>query len=290
MTDDELVSFLNSQFGEAVSRGYTAIHINCVPEDREELIRNWSKKKEDTSNRISVSYKMTESGLTTEEEDEFEDQWNLELSDNSNDLSEDEEKEFELRWRSKPVYEQLGLAESMIAGFKEVLCNKIPDAQEPKRLKAKIRWWQRKKEEKEAAQKRFENVLKRKNDHDNESAEIRRKHGNIGKGKRKHRNPLNAVLDRVDQYFKEDFRVLTYGEFAIKLKNLYKKTEEWEKFDPDRVIIDLEDENASIRWKKPNGEEGKPAAWSGLEKRLDRIRKARIQLISATGGLIPEKS
>jgi hypothetical protein len=265
---DELLRFLDEDLASKVEGEGARVILDEVPEDGIEIIEQWKNQNPEVLGGTEVSIKPTSSGLTAEEEEE----------------------------NRKILFSELPCDRPRVAKARvtvlENLANssEAPEEWKPRRFSAQLKWWKKSLEEAEALDQRNAEELQRKNEYDDESEKTRKAHQNIGKGKRKHRNPLNAVLDRVDQYFKEDFRVLTYGEFAIKLKNLYKKTEEWEKFDPDRVIIDLEDENASIRWKKPNGEEGKPAAWSGLEKRLDRIRKARIQLISATGGLIPEKS
>ena len=250
---DELLRFLDEDLASKVEGEEARVILDEVPEDGIEIIEQWKNQNPEVLGGTEVSIKPTSSGLTAEEEEE----------------------------NRKILFSELPCDRPRVAKARvtvlENLANssEAPEEWKPRRFSAQLKWWKKSLEEAEALDQRNAEELQRKNEYDDESEKTRKAHQNIGKGKRKHRNPLNAVLDRVDQYFKEDFRVLTYGEFAIKLKNLYKKTEEWEKFDPDRVIIDLEDENASIRWKKPNGEEGKPAAWSGLEKRLDRIRKRR---------------
>jgi len=250
---DELLRFLDEDLASKVEGEEARVILDEVPEDGIEIIEQWKNQNPEVLGGTEVSIKPTSSGLTAEEEEE----------------------------NRKILFSELPCDRPRVAKARvtvlENLANssEAPEEWKPRRFSAQLKWWKKSLEEAEALDQRNAEELQRKNEYDDESEKTRKAHQNIGKGKRKHRNPLNAVLDRVDQYFKEDFRVLTYGEFAIKLKNLYKKTEEWEKFDPDRVIIELEDENASIRWKKPNGEEGKPAAWSGLEKRLDRIRKRR---------------
>ena len=250
---DELLRFLDEDLASKVEGEGARVILDEVPEDGIEIIEQWKNQNPEVLGGTEVSIKPTSSGLTAEEEEE----------------------------NRKILFSELPCDRPRVAKARvtalenSVNSSEAPEEWKPRRFSAQLKWWKKSLEEAEALDQRNAEELQRKNEYDDESEKTRKAHQNIGKGKRKHMNPLNAVLDRVDQYFKEDFRVLTYGEFAIKLKNLYKKKEEWEKFDPDRVIIELEDENASIRWKKPNGEEGKPAAWSGLEKRLDRIRKRR---------------
>ena len=250
---DELLRFLDEDLASKVEGEGARVILDEVPEDGIEIIEQWKNQNPEVLGGTEVSIKPTSSGLTVEEEEE----------------------------NRKILFSELPCDRPRVAKARvtalenSVNSSEAPEEWKPRRFSAQLKWWKKSLEEAEALDQRNAEELQRKNEYDDESEKTRKAHQNIGKGKRKHMNPLNAVLDRVDQYFKEDFRVLTYGEFAIKLKNLYKKKEEWEKVDPDRVIIELEDENASIRWKKPNGEEGKPAAWSGLEKRLDRIRKRR---------------
>ena len=153
----------------------------------------------------------------------------------------------------------------------------IPDEHKPRRLEAKLHWWQRKHKETEASNQLLDNALKWKQEYDDESEEIRENHKNIGKGSRTHQNPLNEVIDRLDLYLKNRFgRLQSPGEVAAILKRDYwENIEVKSQIDPDGIIVEMEDENACIRWRHPDGKLGKPADWNGFRQRLARIRKAK---------------
>jgi len=244
---DELLRFLEKDLTSKVEGGWTRLTLDEVPEDGVEIIEQWKNQNPEVLGSMEVIIKPTRSGLTAEEEEE-----------NRKILL------------SELPCDRPRVAKARVTALEDRLhCNEEPEEWKPRRLSAHLKWWKKGLEEAEALNQRNAKELQRKNEHD-------KKHQNIGKGERTHKIPLNELIDRYDLQLEKKFgRKQTLTTVKISLKNDWKKEESRKLIDPDGTIVEMEDENACIRWRHPDGKLGKPADWNGFRQRLARIRKAR---------------
>ena len=112
-----------------------------------------------------------------------------------------------------------GLIETKLNGLQSVLENsEIAEDCKPRRLKAKIRWGQRHKEEAEATQKAFKEI-------DAKIAKILRSRWNTGKGPRStDRKKLKTIIRKFDKTLCESLgRKARHNEVVMELQNNYQK-------------------------------------------------------------------
>ena len=245
---DELLRFLEKDLASKVEGEGARVILEEVPEDGIEIIEQWKNQNPEVLGSTEVSIKPTSSGLTAEEEEE----------------------------NRKILFSELPcdrprVAKARVTALENLLnSSEAPEEWKPRRFSAQLKWWKKSLEEAEALNQRNAEELQRKNEYDS-------KHWNIGKGKRTHQNPLNELIDRLDLYLKNKFgRLQSPGEVAAILKKDYWKNIEMKsQIDPEEIIVELENENACIQWRYPDGKLGKAADLNGFRQRLARIRKAR---------------
>ena len=251
---DELLRFLDEDLASKVEGEGARVILDEVPEDGIEIIEQWKNQNPEVLGGTEVSIKPTSSGLTAEEEEE----------------------------NRKILFSELPCDRPRVAKARvtvlENLANssEAPEEWKPRRLGPQLMWWTKNLKDAEALDQRNAEGLQRKNEYDDESEKTRKKHQNIGKGKRTHKNPLNGLIDRYDLKLEKQFgRKQTLNRVKIYLISDWKKEEPRKLIDRDGIIVEMEDENACIRWRHPDGKLGEPADWNGFRQRLARIRKAR---------------
>ena len=179
---DELLRFLDEDLASKVEGEGARVILDEVPEDGIEIIEQWKNQNPEVLGSTEVSIKPTSSGLTAEEEEE----------------------------NRKILFSELPCDRPRVAKARvtalenSVNSSEAPEEWNPRRLGAQLKWWMKNLKDAVALNQFNAEQLQWKNERDDELEKTYKIHQNIGKGKRKHMNPLNAVLDRVDQYFEEE--------------------------------------------------------------------------------------